>query len=202
VREAVQRLTRDLRGARRTSGLSLRDVGDATHTSHQQVHRFERGALRHVDLEDLGAWCAVVGLDLGLRAFPAGDPVRDRGQQALLERLHERLHPSLRWATEVPLPIPGDLRAWDAEVAGDGWRAFVDAESVLDDLQALDRRLALKARDGQAALVLLVVADTKRNRTALRGAPTAFGHLNRSSRTVLRALARGQGPPGSAILVL
>jgi hypothetical protein len=188
--------------ARRTSGLSLRDVGAATQTSHQQVQRFETGALRHLDLEDLGAWCAVVGLDLGLRAYPAGDPVRDRAQLGLLGRLRPQVHPSLGWSTEVPVPILGDLRAWDAVITGVGWRAYVDAETVLDDLQALERGITLKARDSGADLILLVVADTKRNRAALAGAPSAFGLLSRQSRSVLRALRDGERPPSSAILVL
>ena len=88
----------------------------------------------HVDLQDVGAWCAVVGLDLSIRAFPSGDPIRDRAQLALLQRLRARLHPGLRWSTEVPLPIPGDIRAWDAAIDGETWSAKIDAETVLDDL--------------------------------------------------------------------
>lgn len=202
TRDALQHLARDFRSARRSSGLSLRDVGDHCHTAHQQVHRFERGSLTHVDLTDVGAWCAVVGLDLSIRAFPAGDPMRDRAQLALLERLRGRLHDSLRWSTEVPLPIRGDLRAWDAVISAASWRAWIDAETVLDDLQALDRRLTLKAHEGHAGLVLLVVADTRRNRQALAGAPAAFGWLSRRSRPVLQALGRGERPPGSAIVLL
>jgi hypothetical protein len=87
-------------------------------------------------------------------------------------------------------------------VGGPAWRAWIDAETVLDDLQALDRRLTLKARDSDADLVLLVVADTKRNRAILAAAPGAFGWLDRRSRPTLAALRIGTRPPRSAILVL
>jgi hypothetical protein len=199
--DAGRRLATDFGGARRSAGLSLRDVGAATRTSHQQVRRFERGELIHVDIGDVGAWCATVGLELGLRAFPAGDPIRDRAQLGLLERLRGRLHASLDWRTEVGLPIAGDLRAWDAVISGTRWRAMVDAETVLDDLQALDRRVSLKARDGRADIVLLVVADTIRNRRALRAAPGALSWLSRRSRPVLRALARGEAPPSGIVIL-
>jgi len=100
------------------------------------------------------------------------------------------------------LPIPGDIRAWDAVIDGEAWSAKVDAETALDDLQALDRRLTVKARDGRADLVLLVIADTRRNRQILAAAPAAFGGLSRASRPALAALGRGSRPSRSAILIL
>src|SRR5437879_7161721 len=89
-REAMRRLGVDHLLVRVGSGLSLRDVGEASGASHQQLLRFERGILDRVSIAELGAWCAVVGLDLVVRAYPAGDPIRDRAQLALLERLRLR----------------------------------------------------------------------------------------------------------------
>ena len=143
-----------------------------------------------------------MGLDVRLRAWPAGDPIRDAGQIRLLERLRARLHPSLRWSTEVPLPIEGDLRAWDAMIRGTGWRLPVDAESALDDLQAVERRLALKVRDGGADHVILLVSDTRRNRRALASAPGAFADLTLRTRAILNALGSGVHPGGSGIVIL
>jgi hypothetical protein len=57
-----------------------------------------------VDLATIGA---MVGLDVRLRAWPAGDPIRDAGQQRLLDRLRLRVGPTVRLRTEVPLPIEG-----------------------------------------------------------------------------------------------
>ena len=143
-----------------------------------------------------------MGLDIRLHAYPAGDPIRDAGQQRLLDRFRRRLHPGLVMRTEVPLPVGADLRAWDAVVRGLDWRRPAEAETVLSDIQALERRLALKVRDGGVDGVILVIADTARNRRALAAAPTSFSEFDRNARRVLSALAAGRDPAGSSLLLL
>jgi hypothetical protein len=168
--------------------------------------RFEHGVLDRVSLRELGAWCAVVGLDLTIRTYPAGDPIRDRAQLALLERLRARLQPDLRWRTEVPLPLEGDLRAWDAEIRGRDprpWRARVEGETRIADGQALERKLALKLRDDPGGHVILLVSDTRSNRLALKAlAPGLRAMLPVDSRRILSALGAGREPPGSGIVVI
>src|SRR4029450_3620233 len=110
------------------------------------------------------------GSHVALRTSPPRDPIRDRAQLALLERLRGRLHPSLRWRTEVPLPREGDLRAADAEIRGPPparWRMRVEAETRITDGQALERKLGLKVRDDPGGHLILLVADTRANRRAL-----------------------------------
>jgi hypothetical protein len=186
--------------------LSLRDCANVSGASHQQLLRFERGGLDRVSLTELGAWCSVVGLDLAIRTYPAGDPIRDRAQLALLERLRGRLHPSLRWHTEVALPIEGDLRAWDAEIRPRSparWRARVEAETRLADGQALERKLALKLRDDPGGHVILLVSDTRSNRAALRTLRNGLrSMLPLDTRDILAALSRGNEPLGSGIVIL
>jgi hypothetical protein len=165
------------------------------------VERIEAGT-RPTTVHEYAAFGAAVGLDVRLRAYPAGDPIRDAGQQRLLERLHARLHRGLRWATEVPLPIDGDPRAWDALIRGDDWRIACEAETVLDDVQAVERRIALKQRDGEIDHVIVLVADTPRNRRALAAAPAAFATFSRDARAALRALATGTDPGASSIVIL
>jgi hypothetical protein len=46
----------------------------------------------------------------------------------------------------------------------------VEGETRLFDAQAQFRRIALKTRDGAVGVVLLVVADTPRNRASVRAA--------------------------------
>ena len=153
-------------------------------------------------MRDVGAWCSTIGLELVLRAYPAGDPIRDAGQQRLLDRLRRHIHASLRCRTEVPLPTHGDLRAWDMLIDGAMWRIAVEAETVLDDLQALERRLRRKQRDGGMEHVILLVADTRRNRRAIAAAPAAFAGFSRDARATLAALRAGQDPGRSAIVFL
>ena len=196
------RAVQDVATARRAAGLSLRVVGLACGVSKSTIARIESGVTRTIDVRLLAAMAATVGLDVRLRAFPAGDPIRDAGQQRLLERLHSKMHPTLRWRTEVPLPIEGDLRAWDALIEAPGWRIVVEAETVLDDVQALERRLERKRRDGGADHVIVLVADTRRNRLGIASAPASFGGYSRDARRVLGALRGGVDPDCDAIVLI
>ena len=195
------RLRSDLVRARLGSGLSRGTVGRASGLSRTIVERIEAGS-RPTTIREFAVFGAAVGLDVRLRAYPAGDPIRDVGQARLLGRFRPRLHPSLGWATEVALPIEGDLRAWDALIRGPDWRLAVEAETVLDDIQACERRLALKRRDGHVDHVILLVADTRRNRRALVSAPAAFADLPMRTREILAALRDGRDPGGSGIVIL
>lgn len=198
----LRRAIDDVAAGRRNAGLSLRAVGATCGVSHSAIDRMEAHRADSVDLTLLASMAASVGLDLRLKAYPAGDPVRDAGQQRLLGRLRARLGPAVIWRTEVALPVEGDLRAWDAVIRGAGWRIAIEAETVLDDLQALERRMTLKQRDGGEDQLILLVADTRRNRRALAAAPTALSAFSRDARSTLRALAAGSDPHASAIVIL
>jgi len=209
IDRATRRIDSDLRRAledvarsRRSSGLSLRTVEAVTGVSKSAIDRLEFYAGSVVDLAALAAVAATVGLDVRLKAYAAGDPIRDAGQQRLLGRFRPRVHPRLGWQTEVPLSIEGDFRAWDAVITGRDCQCHVEAETVLDDLQDLERRLERKRRDGGADHVLLLVANTRRNRRALAAAPAAFGGLSRDARLVLGALRRGVDPGCDAIILV
>jgi transcriptional regulator with XRE-family HTH domain len=200
--ESRLRLAADLRRARVGAGLSLREVGAATGIEPTRIWRFEHGRPTLLRIEDLGSIAAVVGLELSVRTYPAGDAIRDVAHARLLERFRRELHPSLRWHTEVPFPNPGDLRAWDAVTGREHWRVGVEAETVIDDTQALDRKLALKRRDGGVDHLILLIADTPRNRRALAAATAAFADLPLWTRNVLAALRAGAEPLGSGIVIL
>src|SRR5437867_56395 len=114
IAEDERRVREQIAAARRNSGLSQAEVGYACGLSRSAMGRVENGETRVADIRRLALIGAAVGLDIRLQAYPAGDPIRDAGQARLLERFRARLDPSLRWSTEVPLPIAGDPRAWDA----------------------------------------------------------------------------------------
>lgn len=133
--------------------------------------------------------------------------MRDAAQLALVDRLRKLLHPGLTMRTEVPLPIEGDQRAWDAMIAG-----FVEprtaslpteAETKIYDFQAQTRRIALKCRDADIDDVLLVVADTRSNRRAIAVAGVAARELFPvPARSATDALVAGKHPGGSALIFL
>ena len=171
--------------------------------SHSRISRLEREAIEHPPLDLLAAVSAVVGLDLVVKAYPSGDPLRDQAHDALLGKLRAVLHPSLRLLTEQPLLIPGDLRAWDGTIVGHQRLGHVEAETAITDGQALVRRLFLKVRDGGRGRVILLVSDTRSNRDALHVLrPSLAATLSLGTRAVLRALRRGDDPGDNGIVVL
>jgi len=200
--ELVASFGRQLRLARVGSGLSQRALEPATGLSHAEISKIERGRVADVPMRSIVRCAAAVGLAMPGRLYPSGDAIRDAGHARLLARFRAELHASLRWRTEVPLPIPGDLRSWDAITGGTDWRIGVEAETVMSDSQALERRLALKRRDGGVDHVILLVADTPRNRRALAAAPTAFADFPLRTRAVLAALRTGTNPGDSGIVIM
>ncbi len=171
--------------------------------SHAQFGRIERGVLRGLTLDQACRAAAAVGLRLTARAWPDGDPVRDAAQLRLLRRFQERLPPGATWLTEVPLPLPGDRRAWDAVLGLGGRRAGCEAETSLRDVQALERRLALKLRDGDVDVLVLLLADTAANRQGLAAHRQDLrALLPMDGRDVLACLRAGHLPQANGLVVL
>ena len=113
-----QRLGDELANARATGGLSVREVAREVGVSQHRIERAERGEPSALTIDLAARIAPVVGLQLAASLHPNGDHVRDRAHLALLERFRLRLHPSLGWRTEVPMPINGDLRSADGLIDG------------------------------------------------------------------------------------
>jgi transcriptional regulator with XRE-family HTH domain len=203
ARRSLQVTGEELREARLRPGLTQREVGAAVGISHTEVGRIELGKAPRVPFETLVMLAAVLGLDLPLRVYPSGEPIRDAAQLALLAKLRTHLAPGLGWRTEVPLRISGDRRAWDAAIIGSDWNVPIDAESRLRDVQACSRRTALKRRDDRQDVVILPVADTRNNRRALRlAALDLISDFPLRGAQAIASLEAGMRPSASAIVVL
>lgn len=203
AREILARLPAEARNARLGLGLSQLDVATALGISRSQYSRIERGHSSDLSISMATRLFAVLGFELAVRPYPSGDPIRDAAHAALLERLHLMCHRSLVWRTEVPLPIPGDPRAWDATIRGELFRAGVEGETRFRDLQALDRRLALKERDGGLDRLILLVLDTRSNRDAIR-AHVSWVHdrFPIPGGKALELLRAGLDPGGNALILI
>lgn len=202
-RSILADLVSEARTARLDRGLSLADVGRAVGLSQPAMTRLEHGLLEDVGIIRMAQVLAVLGLELSARAYPGGQPLRDAGHARLLARFRALIHPSLGWATEVPLPIAGDRRAWDGMVRGPGWRYGTEAETHPTDAQALGRRTELKLRDGHVDGVLLVLPDTRHVRLFLTAAmDVLMPSFPVPGRRAIELLRAGIDPGGNSVIVL
>jgi transcriptional regulator with XRE-family HTH domain len=202
VRKTLRTIGEELRARRVQLGLSQRTVAEATGCSHTQIWRIEKGDYLSVAFRDLVVLAAVLGLDLSARCYPHGHPLRDAAHRALLERLRRLVGPSWTWRTEVPFPGVDDRRAWDALLTGPA-RIGVEGETRPTDGQDLERRVNLKARDGGVDHVILLLSDSRHNRSLVREHDLKIGDSPLvPRRALIAALAEGRDPRGNAILLL
>lgn len=201
-RQLRSRTSRELDDARRAAGLSHRELARRLSVSPDTVSRALRGEPGALRIDLTAEIAAVLGLQLSVGLHPDGDPVRDRGHLALLGRLRARLPPGLQWRTEVPVPLTGDRRSADAVITGVGFEILIEAETHLDDIQALERAIAAKARDLGLARALLLVADTRHNRAVIEDTEELRRRFPVGTRRCLAALARCRDPGGDTLAIL
>jgi hypothetical protein len=136
-----------------------------------------------------------------VRLYPGGEPIRDKAHVALLARFRKAVGAGWTWAAEVPLPIPGDKRAWDRVLRGDGVVVGVEGETRPTDMQELQRRLALKKRDGGVDRLILVMTNSEWCRRLLRlnDLDAAFPVPGKAA---LKALADGRDPGGDSVVLI
>ena len=200
---SLEEIGREVRLARLNHDLSQGIAADAAGMSQPTWSRIERGVAVGVSVPDLARALAVVGLDLHLRGYPGGSPMRDIAHLELLRRLRSSLGPGVRWATEVPLPNPGDHRSWDALAAVARVRIGIEAETRARDAQELKRRVETKRRDGGVDHVILLLAATRHHRAFLRAAGDDFrATYPLPGKIILDRLGASADPGGSGIVLL
>lgn len=192
----------EVRRGRRMAGVSQDHLGLAVDLSGSEVGRVEHGTAPWLTVIHASELLRAVGLDLWARAYLAGPPLRDVAHLRLLADFEGRLHPSVKCQREWPIPGEGDSRAIDLLLTNLPKRIGVEAETVLDDLQAMQRELNLKQRDAGLERLILLVRGSRRNREILRAADALQRDLPLSSRAVMAALARGRDPGANGIVIL
>jgi len=196
-------VVREFHEARIGSGLSQEAVGHAIDRSDAWISWTESGRNGSLSIVDATRMLACVGLDLSVRAYPAGRGIRDQAQLALIARFKGLVAQRWQWRTEVPIPLPGDQRAWDVVLHAPNLSIGLEVETRLRDIQAIDRRVMLKLRDSHVDRAIILVASTRGNRTTLRELDgSMLANYPISSRRALDALVRGRDPGGNAVVVL
>lgn len=201
----VGTLGNELRDARLSYGLSQQALAAAVRMPASKISRVERAALPSLSVRDAALIATAVGLDLSVKTYPGGAPIRDSAHAHHLQRLLHHISRPLRYRTEVPLPARDgfpDLRSWDATITDQTEEMGVEVEMKLHDAQAQTRRIHLKWRDGGVTRLLVVVADTKGNRRVITEFEQYFAQLPRlRTSRVLSSLAAGHLPPTGMILL-
>jgi transcriptional regulator with XRE-family HTH domain len=198
-----RKIGRELRLNRLIGGMTQRQVASALHISTSEVSRRELGEVRTLNLIQIARHAAAVGLKASAALWPTVRRPLDRPQLELLARLRERIGSAWGWTFEVPIPIAGDLRAGDALIQSPQCRCLVEALTRFVDFQAQVRATHLKKRDLGVQRLVLLVSDTRANRTALRGVgPILRDGFPIGTRQALRAMAAGLDPGGDALILL
>lgn len=210
VQEARDRWSRvwpelvgELREARLMAGLTQSGVAAALGVSRDRIARVELRRVRRVGTEYVFSHAAAVGLKASIKFYPVGGAIRDEAQAAYITRFVERIGHSWRVGLDVPIPLPGDLRAVDVMLQNGTCNIAVEVITRLRDLQAQLRGAQLKQRDLGADRLILVVAGSHANRFALAAArPTLLATFELDTRRVLASLAAGDDPGRDAVIVL
>jgi transcriptional regulator with XRE-family HTH domain len=201
-REITSSLRTELRNVRIAADVSGRGVASKLGWSEARYRRFESG-MRRATLLDVSAVAAVLGMELSAGLHPAGEPIRDKGHQALIRRFRAVLAAAWQVTAEVSLPAVGDSRSWDLGLRLAAQRVGVEAETAVRDVQRLVRRMRLRERDGGMDSIVLVLADTRSNRALLSQLLEALGPAFATPpRLILRALRDGRAIPGSGVILL
>lgn len=204
ARRLIARIGSEVRLQRLTLGVSQRHVAARAGLSASAYARLERGVSERPTLEHLCRAARAVGLEPSFGLHPTGEPVRDAAQLALLARFEAILGGGLTLLREVPIPIAGDLRAWDGRIREGDRTASIEGESRLYDMQAIARRIALKARDDpRSGVVILVVSRTAHNRRVLAQHREALrSQFPLDGGAIARALRAGSIPTVGGIIML
>lgn len=175
---------------RQALNVSQRALSAELHRSQTALVRMERLAnLDRISFVEVAQMASLLGLELGAGLYPLGDPIRDKGHQALLKRFRARLSPIVKVMAEVPLSNAGDRRSWDLFLTIVHQRVGVEAETRIPD--------------GGADEVLLILGESAVNRRLLPDLLEALGpRFVTPPRLLLKYLREGRPLPGSGVLLL
>lgn len=202
-----QRLVREfgdaVRDLRLGLGMSRRVLAARLGVSESKLARWERGMPPSPDFKEAAVLMQILGHKLVITWYPVGGALRDQGHAALVSTLLEKVPATVPRQVEAPMPLGGDLRAWDVLLHLGGVRCGVAVETRLRDWQALYRREQQKARDSGVNRLLFVLLDSHANRAAVADAGRAIRDaLPLDGRTIWPALRSGRDPGRNGLVFL
>ena len=199
----VSALLAEVKTARHDANLSQDALSKQLGWTQTRYSRFERNA-DPITVADVCLVATVLGLKPRFALYREGEGLRDQGGQRLIDRFCSLLSPLWTVRREAPFPTLGDLRSWDVLIRlGTSFRAGVEAESRLRELEELVRRIRQREVHGQADAILIVLSDSAHNRLNVGALRTALGvDYQTPPRQLLTALRTGTPLPGSGLLLI
>ena len=192
----------ELRDARLAHGLSQTQVGRAVGVRRVRISAVERRIVKAMTIDQVARHSAVLGLKLSVKLYPVGAAIRDVVQIKYINGFVARVGRAWNVGLDVPIPIPGDLRAVDVVLEG-VCAIAVEVITRLRDIQSELRAAQVKQRDLGADRLVIVLAATHANRKALADArPSLEAAFDLDSQRTLRMLAAGMDPGRDAIVLL
>ena len=204
ARYQLERALDEVRRRRIVAGVSQRTLARRLRCSRQLIGAMESGHLQDIGAIQLARMGAAVGLDVPIRTYSSGSPLRDAAQLRLLERFRETIGDAWMWRTEVAVSdSPDDRRAIDVVLANATRRVGIEAVTRLTDAQDQVRSFLLKQEAAALECMVVVLSDTRHNRQAVRDAGAtlrpAFPGMSRST---LRDLRAGRVPPTNGVALV
>jgi len=201
-RETVRRMISELIETRHVASVSQETLARELGRSQSDVSRLERlVGIDLVSFVEVAELASLMGLELSAGLHPVGEPLRDKGHQALLRRFRAELSPAFKDLAEVPLPTPGDRRSWDLLLRLPAQVIGVEAETRIRDMQRLVRHVHQRERDGGVNAIVVVLASTRTNRLLVEELRLALGPTYATpTRAILGSLRSGQ--PVSGVVML
>ena len=201
-RREVMELGNELGNARRTSGISQAVLARALGWSPSKVRRIERGQRSSVTHLELACLASVVGLHDSGRLFVGSSRLRDAMQLETITS-YRAFASRFGWTCRIedPLPLIGDLRAFDLMLRSGDTRIAHEFVSRIRDVQGQIRPLLTKQRDAGVGSLILVLRDTAENRRVVRDARDVLAdHFPLSPRSVLAAVRDRRDPRANGIV--
>lgn len=164
------RIGAEIRTARGIAGFSVAAACTRAGIADSTWRRIERGA-PGASVATLCAMTDAVGLDFVAQVFPGRGPqLRDTGQLELAQVIAAMASPA--WNVNLEVPAGDHGEAIDLVLWGPDEIVAVEIERLMLDAQAQIRRLVIKrdwlaARHRRPVRLVVIIEDTRRNRTAI-----------------------------------
>src|SRR5437762_13457352 len=104
----IRTVGEEFREKRLAVGISQQTVAHGAAISQSWYSEVEAGAADGLTIMDAARIASVLGLDLSLRAYPGGNPLRDAAHSERLMRFLKQVQTPLSYRLEVPLPSMPD----------------------------------------------------------------------------------------------